>query len=137
MLRTHRAGELREEHIGTTVTLTGWIGRRRDHGGVTFLDLRDASGVAQVVVREDEAMHLRNEYVLRVTGTVDRRPEGNENPQLATGTIEVTASEVEVLNTAAALPLPGLASQRPGRRDPPALRPQPRRARTAPRRGLH
>lgn len=104
MLRTHRAGELREEHIGTTVTLTGWIGRRRDHGGVTFLDLRDASGVAQVVVREDEAMHLRNEYVLRVTGTVDRRPEGNENPQLATGTIEVTASEVEVLNTAAALP---------------------------------
>nr|WP_276545277.1 aspartate--tRNA ligase [Brachybacterium muris] len=103
-MRTHHAGELRPEHIGQQVTLTGWIGRRRDHGGVTFLDLRDASGVAQVVVREDEAMHLRNEYVLKVTGTVDRRPEGNENPQLATGDIEVTASEVEVLNAAAPLP---------------------------------
>ncbi len=104
MLRTHHAGELRTEHIGQTVTLTGWIGRRRDHGGVTFLDLRDASGVAQVVVREDEAMHLRNEYVLKVVGTVDRRPAGNENPQLPTGEIEVTASEVEVLNTSAPLP---------------------------------
>jgi len=104
VLRTHHAGELREEHAGQTVTLTGWIGRRRDHGGVTFLDLRDASGVAQVVVREDEAMHLRNEYVLQVTGTVDRRPEGNENPQLATGDIEVTATEVTVLNPSAPLP---------------------------------
>ncbi|PWH05878.1 aspartate--tRNA ligase [Brachybacterium endophyticum] len=104
MLRTHYAGELRPEHIGQTVTLTGWIARRRDHGGVTFLDLRDISGVAQVVVREDEAMHLRNEYVLRVTGTVDRRPEGNENPALPTGEIEVTASDVEVLNTSAPLP---------------------------------
>jgi aspartyl-tRNA synthetase len=104
VLRTHNAGELREEHIGQTVTLSGWIGRRRDHGGVTFLDLRDASGVAQVVVREDEAMHLRNEYVLKVTGSVDRRPEGNENPQLPTGHVEVTASEVEVLNPSAPLP---------------------------------
>ena len=104
MLRTHTAGELRQEHIGQTVTLTGWIGRRRDHGGVTFLDLRDAAGVTQVVVREDEAMHLRGEYVLKVTGTVDRRPEGNENPQLPTGEIEVTATEVEVLSTSAPLP---------------------------------
>ncbi|MEO2098456.1 MAG: aspartate--tRNA ligase, partial [Brachybacterium sp.] len=104
MLRTHTAGELRQEHIGQTVTLTGWIGRRRDHGGVTFLDLRDAAGVTQVVVREDEAMHLRNEYVLKVTGSVDRRPEGNENPQLPTGEIEVTATEVEVLSTSAPLP---------------------------------
>ena len=104
MLRTHLAGELRSEHIGQTVTLTGWIGRRRDHGGVTFLDLRDASGVAQVVVREDEAMHLRNEYVLKVVGTVDQRPEGNENPLLDTGEIEVTATEVEVLSAAAPLP---------------------------------
>ena len=104
MLRTHTAGELRPEHIGQTVTLTGWIGRRRDHGGVTFLDLRDAAGVTQVVVREDEAMHLRNEYVLRVVGSVGRRPEGNENPQLPTGEIEVTASEVEVLSASAPLP---------------------------------
>lgn len=104
MLRTHTAGELRQEHIGQTVTLTGWIGRRRDHGGVTFLDLRDAAGVTQVVVREDEAMHLRSEYVLKVTGSVDRRPEGNENPQLPTGGIEVTATEVEVLSSSAPLP---------------------------------
>ncbi|AXK44946.1 aspartate--tRNA ligase [Brachybacterium saurashtrense] len=104
MLRTHTAGELRQEHIGQTVTLTGWIGRRRDHGGVTFLDLRDAGGVTQVVVREDEAMHLRGEYVLKVIGTVGRRPEGNENPQLPTGDIEVTATEVEVLSTSAPLP---------------------------------
>ncbi|WP_347042725.1 aspartate--tRNA ligase [Brachybacterium nesterenkovii] len=104
MLRTHSAGELRDEHIGQTVTLTGWIGRRRDHGGVTFLDLRDASGVAQVVVREDDALHLRNEYVLKVVGTVDRRPEGNENPALPTGSIEVTATDVEVLNASAPLP---------------------------------
>ena len=104
MLRTHTAGELRQEHIGQTVTLTGWIGRRRDHGGVTFLDLRDAAGVTQVVVREDEAMHLRSEYVLKVTGSVDRRPEGNENPQLPTGEIEVTATEIEVLSTSAPLP---------------------------------
>lgn len=104
MLRTHTAGELRPEHIGQTVTLTGWIGRRRDHGGVTFLDLRDASGVTQVVVREDEAMHLRNEYVLKVIGSVGRRPEGNENPVLPTGDIEVTASEVEVLSASAPLP---------------------------------
>ena len=104
MLRTHLAGELRSEHVGQTVTLTGWIGRRRDHGGVTFLDLRDASGVAQVVVREDEAMHLRSEYVLKVVGTVDRRPEGNENPLLDTGEIEVTATQAEVLSAAAPLP---------------------------------
>ncbi|SHV68099.1 Aspartyl-tRNA synthetase (AspS) [Mycobacteroides abscessus subsp. abscessus] len=104
MLRTHRAGDLREDHIGQDVTLTGWIGRRRDHGGVAFLDLRDASGVAQVVVREEDAHHLRHEFVLKVTGKVERRPEGNENPALPTGNIEVIASEVEVLNPAAPLP---------------------------------
>lgn len=104
MLRTHRAGDLRSEHIGHDVTLTGWIGRRRDHGGVAFLDLRDASGVAQVVVREEDAHHLRNEFVLRVTGSVEKRPEGNENSALATGDIEVIARDVEVLNPSAALP---------------------------------
>ena len=92
MLRTHQLGTLSAEHIGETVTLTGWVARRRDHGGVAFLDLRDASGFAQVVVREEEVFHpLRNEFVLQITGTVERRPEGNENPALATGEIEVIA----------------------------------------------
>ena len=105
MLRTHDLGSLRSEHIGQTVTLAGWVGRRRDHGGVAFVDLRDASGVAQVVVREEEVFHgLRNEYVLQVTGTVSQRPEGNENPALATGSIEVMADKVVILNTADPLP---------------------------------
>ena len=105
MLRTHTAGSLRAEHIGQTVTLTGWVDRRRDHGGVAFIDLRDASGIAQVVIRDESVAHgLRNEYVLQVTGEVGRRPEGNENPNLATGAVEVTAAGVVVLNEAAPLP---------------------------------
>ena len=82
MLRTHDAGTLRATDAGSTVTLAGWVARRRDHGGVVFLDLRDASGYVQVVVREEEAHHLRNEYCVLVTGEVRRRPEGNENPDL-------------------------------------------------------
>ena len=105
VLRTHHAGSLRAEHIGRTVTLTGWVDRRRDHGGVAFIDLRDASGIAQVVIRDEAVAHgLRNEYVLQVTGTVGRRPEGNANPSLATGEIEVVAEQVVVLNEAAPLP---------------------------------
>ncbi|WP_258723203.1 aspartate--tRNA ligase [Cellulomonas sp. NS3] len=105
MLRTHSAGSLRAEHIGTTVTLTGWVDRRRDHGGVAFIDLRDASGIAQVVIRDEQVAHgLRNEYVLQVTGEVGRRPEGNENAHLATGEVEVVAREVVVLNESAPLP---------------------------------
>lgn len=105
MLRTHQLGELRAEHISQQVTLTGWVARRRDHGGVAFLDLRDASGFAQVVVRDEEDFHpLRNEFVLQIKGTVERRPAGNENPNLPTGEIEVIADEVIVLNTAAPLP---------------------------------
>ncbi|TNU75868.1 aspartate--tRNA ligase [Miniimonas arenae] len=105
MLRTHTAGDLRATDIGTTVTLTGWVDRRRDHGGVAFLDLRDASGIAQVVVRDEEVAHpLRAEWVLQVTGEVTRRPAGNENPNLPTGEIEVVASDVVVLNQAAPLP---------------------------------
>ena len=105
MLRTHTAGSLRAEHIGQTVTLTGWVDRRRDHGGVAFIDLRDASGVAQVVVRDEAVAHgLRAEYVVKVTGVVGRRPDGNENPNLATGEIEVPADELVVLNEAAPLP---------------------------------
>ncbi|MFZ0161254.1 MAG: aspartate--tRNA ligase [Kineosporiaceae bacterium] len=105
MLRTHQAGSLRAGHAGQTVTLTGWVARRRDHGGVAFVDLRDASGTAQVVVRDESiAAGLRPESCLRVTGEVSRRPEGNENPALATGEIEVLAKDVEVLNDAAPLP---------------------------------
>jgi aspartyl-tRNA synthetase len=105
VLRTHRLGELNAELIGETVTLTGWVDRRRDHGGVAFLDLRDASGVAQVVVRDEKDFHpLRNEFVLQIQGTVERRPEGNENPNLPSGEIEVIAETVTVLNTAAPLP---------------------------------
>ena len=96
MLRTHEAGTLRADHSGQTVTLTGWVARRRDHGGVAFLDLRDASGVAQVVVRDEVleqggAHDLRNEYCVRVVGEVAARPEGNANPDLPTGEIEVIA----------------------------------------------
>ncbi|MFH5823240.1 aspartate--tRNA ligase [Georgenia sp. AZ-5] len=105
MLRTHTAGSLRASDIGTTVTLTGWVDRRRDHGGVAFIDLRDASGIAQVVIRDEDVAHgLRSEYVLQVTGEVAARPEGNANPNLPTGEIEVIANGVDVLNAAAPLP---------------------------------
>ncbi|MBO3087225.1 aspartate--tRNA ligase [Cellulomonas dongxiuzhuiae] len=111
MLRTHTAGSLRAEDIGTTVTLTGWVDRRRDHGGVAFVDLRDASGIAQVVIRDEAVAHgLRAEYVLQVTGEVGRRPAGNENPNLATGEVEVVAHEVVVLNESAPLPFQVSAS---------------------------
>jgi len=105
VLRTHSLGELNASLIGQTVTVTGWVARRRDHGGVAFVDLRDASGFAQVVVRDEADFDpLRNEWVLQVTGTVERRPEGNENPNLPSGEIELIAETVTVLNTAAALP---------------------------------
>ncbi|MDQ1669020.1 MAG: aspartyl-tRNA synthetase [Actinomycetota bacterium] len=105
MIRTHTAGSLRGEDSGQAVTLAGWVARRRDHGGVAFIDLRDASGFVQVVIRDEQvAAGLRNEFVLRVVGEVCRRPEGNANPNLPTGDIEVVASEVEVLNEAAPLP---------------------------------
>lgn len=106
MIRTHDAGSLRATDAGTTVTLAGWVARRRDHGGVIFVDLRDGSGVVQVVFREEDAHALRNEFCVRVTGEVTRRPEGNENPDLPTGEVEVTAAELEVLSEAAPLPLP-------------------------------
>ena len=109
MLRTHEAGTLRADHASQTVTLTGWVARRRDHGGVAFLDLRDASGVAQVVVRDEVlarggAHELRNEYCIKVTGQVCARPEGNANTDLPTGQVEVVATELEVLSPAAPLP---------------------------------
>ena len=104
MLRTRTAGSLRASDIGQVVTLTGWVDRRRDHGGVAFIDLRDASGIAQVVIREEIAHDLRAEYVLAVTGEVSARPEGNANPNLPTGEIEVVVSDVEILNASAPLP---------------------------------
>ena len=104
MLRTRTAGSLRASDIGQVVTLTGWVDRRRDHGGVAFIDLRDASGIAQVVIREEIAHDLRAEYVLAVTGEVSARPEGNANPNLPTGEIEVVVSDVEILNVSAPLP---------------------------------
>ena len=107
MIRTHDAGALRAEHVGQTVTLAGWVARRRDHGGVAFLDLREASGVVQVVVRDEAVAHsLRSEFCIKVTGTVSARPEGNANAQLPTGDVEVIADDVEVLSAAAALPFP-------------------------------
>ncbi|WP_193609069.1 aspartate--tRNA ligase [Nocardioides lijunqiniae] len=117
MIRTHDAGALRAEHVGQTVTLAGWVANRRDHGGVAFIDLREASGIVQVVIRDEEvAHHLRAEYCLKVTGEVTARKEGNENPNLATGAIEVVASDVEVLSAAATLPFPisDTASQKGG-----------------------
>ena len=112
VLRTHEAGTLRagdHGHVEQTVTLTGWVARRRDHGGVAFLDLRDASGVVQVVVRDEileqgGAHDLRNEYCVKVSGEVRLRPEGNTNKDLPTGEIEVVATEIEVLSPAAPLP---------------------------------
>ncbi len=104
VLRTRNAGSLRAADIGSTVVLTGWVDRRRDHGGIAFIDLRDASGIAQVTIREDVAHELRNEFCIRVTGIVRERPEGNANAALATGEIEVEADEIEVLNSSAPLP---------------------------------
>jgi len=109
-MRTHYCGQINAEHLDQTVTLCGWVHRRRDHGGVIFLDLRDREGLVQIVCDPDSpetfrtAESLRNEYVVRVTGTVRRRPAGTENPNLPTGEIEVLCRELEVLNAAAPLP---------------------------------
>jgi aspartyl-tRNA synthetase len=107
MIRSHDAGTLRASDEGQNVTLAGWVARRRDHGGVVFIDLRDASGVVQVVFRQDDVAHdLRAEFCVLVTGMVRRRPAGNENPELATGEIEVAVSEIEVLSESGPLPFP-------------------------------
>jgi len=105
VLRNQSAGDLRAEHAGRIVVLAGWVARRRDHGGVAFLDLRDGSGIVQVVVHDEAvAAGLRSEYCVRVEGPVRPRPAGNENPNLPTGEVEVVADTVEVLNEAAPLP---------------------------------
>ena len=107
MLRTHDAGALRASHAGTTVSLAGWVARRRDHGGVAFIDLRDATGSVQVVIRDEVlAGSLRAEWCLSITGEVVLRPEGNENGALPTGAIEVMGDNVVVLSESAPLPFP-------------------------------
>ena len=107
MLRTHDAGALRASHAGQKVSLAGWVARRRDHGGVAFIDLRDATGSVQVVIR-DEALagSLRAEWCLQITGEVVLRPEGNSNSALPTGAIEVMGDDIKVLSESAALPFP-------------------------------
>jgi len=103
-MRTHYCGEINESHIDQEITVCGWVHRRRDHGGVIFIDLRDREGLLQVVYDPDTpdvfmtAERVRNEFVLRVTGRVRRRPEGTENPNLATGQIEVLGLNLEILN---------------------------------------
>jgi len=107
MLRTHGAGTLRASHAGQTVTLAGWVARRRDHGGVAFIDFRDATGWVQVVIRDEKiAGALRAEWCLKITGEVVTRPSGNENSAVPTGAIEVMGDDVEVLSEASALPFP-------------------------------
>jgi aspartyl-tRNA synthetase len=112
-MRSHACGTLRAADAGTEVRLAGWAARRRDHGGVVFIDLRDASGVVQVVVHPDHAPRaaaaahaVRLEDCIRVTGTVGPRPAGNENPDLETGEVEVSVSELEVLAPSATPPFP-------------------------------
>jgi aspartyl-tRNA synthetase len=110
VIRTREAGSLRRSDAGTTVTLAGWVARRRDLGGVAFVDLRDGSGLAQVVFRDGEiaeaAQKLRSEFCIRVVGEVRQRPAGNENAELPSGEIEVVATELEVLSESAPLPFP-------------------------------
>ena len=107
MLRTHDAGSLRASHAGQVVSLAGWVARRRDHGGVAFIDLRDATGSVQVVIR-DEALagQLRAEWCLQITGEVVLRPDGNANSALPTGAIEIMGDDVKVLSESAPLPFP-------------------------------
>ena len=109
-MRTHYCGEVNATHVDQIVTLCGWNHRRRDHGGVIFIDLRDREGLTQVVCDPDRpemfkvAENVRNEFVLRITGKVRRRPAGTENPNLASGEIEILCHELEVLNTAVTPP---------------------------------
>ena len=107
MLRNHDAGALRDTHVGQVVTLAGWVARRRDHGGVAFIDLRDGTGSVQVVIRDEKlAGQLRAEWCLQITGEVALRPSGNENANIPTGAIEVMGDDIVVLSESAPLPFP-------------------------------
>ena len=110
-MRTHHCNELKECHIGETVSLIGWVNSARDHGGVIFIDLRDREGLTQCVLRPEEdavvaelSHTLREQDVVRVTGKVARRLEGAENDKMATGTVEIVASKLEIVNKADVLP---------------------------------
>jgi aspartyl-tRNA synthetase len=108
-MRTNYCGELNQENIGQTVEICGWVNRRRDHGGVIFLDMRDKRGIAQVVINPDNsdfslAESIRNEFVLKITGSVIARGEGMTNPKLASGGIEIVADHIEILNTSKPVP---------------------------------
>jgi len=109
-MRTHPCGVITSEHLETTVTFCGWVHRRRDHGGVIFIDLRDHTGLVQIVFDPDRAEtfaraeEVRNEFVLRITGRVRNRPEGTINPDMTTGEVEVLGHEMEILNRAATPP---------------------------------
>ncbi|MGZ0078744.1 aspartate--tRNA ligase [Methylomonas sp. YC3] len=111
-MRSHKCGELNTQHLGQTVALCGWVHRRRDHGGVIFIDLRDRAGLVQVVFDPDMAEsfaiaeHVRSEYVLRIEGIVRDRPEGTHNPNMSTGQIEILGKHIEVLNEAETPPFP-------------------------------
>ena len=111
-MRTHYCGDIRADHVDSTVTLCGWVDRRRDHGGVIFLDLRDREGIVQVVIDPDAeaafaaADRVRSEYVLRATGRVRRRDAGTVNPNMVTGEVEVYGTELEILNAAQTPPFP-------------------------------
>ena len=107
MLRNHDAGALRATHVGQVVTLAGWVARRRDHGGVAFIDLRDGTGSVQVVIRDEKlAGQLRAEWCLQITGEITLRPSGNENANIPTGAIEVMGDDIVVLSESAPLPFP-------------------------------
>jgi len=107
MLRTHDAGSLNASSVGTNVVLAGWVARRRDHGGVAFIDLRDSTGAVQVVINDEKvAGELRAEWCVLISGVVKTRPAGNENKDIPTGEIEVVCEELKVLSEAAALPFP-------------------------------
>src|SRR6186713_2737216 len=109
-MRSHYCGQVDDKLIGQEVTVAGWVNRRRDHGGVIFIDLRDREGLAQIVFNPDArgafqiAEKVRNEYVLRVTGTLRKRPEGSTNPELRSGEVELVAQDVEILNASATPP---------------------------------
>ena len=107
MLRTHKCGELRKTHAGQTVTLAGWVHRVREHGGVTFIDLRDRYGLVQIVADEKLSQAIKNiksEFVVQIVGLVCERPVGSQNPNIATGDIEIHAHEIRVLNPAKSTP---------------------------------